>query len=98
MEGLQGHNRMEDPKCHKRTHSPPLGETGPGATLAKMEQRDFYRILRSKRKMPERRTTDHNVEAIQDAPRETSNKRPTAGVVWLAMKHKDLKGETRDFL
>ena len=66
--------------------------------MAKMEQHDFYQILRSERKMPERRTTDRNVVTIQDAPQETFNKRPMTERVWLATKHKDLGGETRDFL
>ena len=64
------------PQSQKTNTYPPLMQINLGATLAKMEQYDFYRILRDK-EMPQRRTTDQNVEAIQDALQETSNKRPT---------------------
>jgi ribonuclease HI len=77
---------------------PAQDDTNPGATLAKMEQRDFYRILRDRRKIPRRTTADQTVENIQDALQETQNKRPTTERVWLATKHKDLTRKTRDFL
>lgn len=78
--------------------APPLGGMDPGTTPEKIEQRDFYRILRDKRKMPQKCTTDKNVAAIQDALQETSNKRPTTERVWLATKHKGLTRKRRDFI
>ena len=80
------------PNAIERTHR------DPGATLERMEQHDFYRTLRDKRKMPQRRTADQNVETIQEPPQETSNKRSKTERFWLATKHKDLKRKTRDLL
>ena len=70
----------------------------PGATLAKMEQHNFYRILRDKRRLPRRRHTETNIGIIQDDIQETFNTWPTPERVWLAMKHRDLTRKTRDFL
>ena len=66
----------------------PPGETSPGATLAKLEQRNFYWILRDKRKLPPRHTSDLNVEMVQEALQETYGAKPTTERVWLATKHK----------
>ena len=89
--------RLPDVPPDENPPTPP-GETNPGATLAKMEQRDFYCILRDKRKTPRRRTSELNVEMVQDALQETYNTKPTTERVWLATKHRDLTRKTRDFL
>ena len=78
--------------------APPPGKQSPGASLAKLEQRDFYRILRDKRKLPPRRTSDLNVEMVQEALQETYSVKPTIERVWLATKHRDLARKVRDFL
>ena len=89
--------RLPDTPTNASPIQPP-GETNPGATLAKLEQRDFYRILRDKRRKPPRRTSDWNVEMVQDALQETYGTKPTTERVWLATKQKDLTRKTRDFL
>ena len=76
---------------------PPMGQTS-GATLANLGQRDFYKILRDKRKMPTRTGTDRNVKTIQESAKETFGVRPTQEKVWMSTKHRDLTRKTRDFL
>ena len=77
------------PPENEETMAPP-GAANPGATLAKMEQRDFYRILRDRRGMPRRRRTEVNIEITQEDVQESFNTRPTPERVWLATKHRDL--------
>ena len=78
--------RLPQPPDNDSLVAPP-GEMSPGATLVKLDQRDFYRILRDKRKMPPRRSTTRNVEEVQDAIQEAFNTKPTRERVWLVTNH-----------
>ena len=69
-----------------------------GAILAHLEQRDLYRTLCDKRKMPTRMGSNKNVANIQECTKEIFGVRPTAVKVWTITKHKDLTRKTCDFL
>ena len=69
-----------------------------GAILAHLEQRDLYRMLHNKRKMPTRTGSNKNVANIQECTKEIFRVRPTAVKVWTVTKHKDLTRKTWDFL
>ena len=76
----------------------PPGRAKSGAVLASLEQRDFYRIIRERRKTPVRAHSDRNVAGIQEGTKEMFGIRPTPEKVWLSTRHKDLTRKTRDFL
>ena len=73
-------------------------ETAQGMVLAKLEQRDFYRILRDRRKIPQRKTTAGNIRTIQEDIRTAFGVRPTEDKIWMTTKHKDLTRKTRDYI
>ena len=77
---------------------PPDNPTPEGAAIARLEQRDFYKIIRDKKQIPRRSRTEKNVESIQLCTKQTFNTSPTAETIWKATKHKDLTRKTRDFL
>ena len=76
---------------------PPI-RTSSGAQLTKLEQKDFYKIIRDRRVIPARRRTDRNIGAIQARTKETLGVSPTKERVWTAIRHKDFTRKTRDFL
>lgn len=78
--------------------SHPPDQLAAGAKLSKLEQRDFYRILSGKRRIPQRKRTDRIIGTVQACAQDTFNKSPTVGNVWTATRHKDLTRKTRDFL
>ena len=69
-----------------------------GASIAKLEQRDFYKIIRDKRHIPVRTRTERNIGIIQACAKDTFDFAPTPEAVWKATKHKDLSRKTRDFI
>ena len=76
----------------------PPGQLNLGASIAKLEQRDFYQILNEKKQIPTRKGAERNVGIIQACAQETFEKSPTTEDIWLAMRHKDFTKETQDFL
>ena len=78
--------------------APPPGKKKTGAALASLSQKDFYKIIRDRRKVPTRKHAGNNVANIQEGAKETFGVKPTRERVWLATKHKDLTRKTHDFL
>ena len=78
--------------------SHPHNQLSKGAKLSAMEQKDFYRVLSSKRKIPPRSGAERNVGTIQACIQDTFGMSPTSEKVWEATRHKDLTRKTRDFL
>ena len=78
--------------------SHPPNQLAAGAKIAKLEQRDFYKILNRKRKIPQRKRTERLVGTVQACAQDTFAKAPTVGNVWTATRHKDFTRKTRDFL
>jgi len=78
--------------------APAKNLTAQGASLAKLEQRDFYRIIRDKNHIPERSRTERAVGRIQACTESTFGQSPTAEAIWSATRHRDLTRKTRDFL
>ena len=76
----------------------PPDQTGSGAQLAKLEQRDFYKIIRDKRKIPQRNRTERNINTIQTHAQDTFRTSPTVDKIWATTKHKDFTRKTRDFI
>ena len=76
----------------------PLHLTATGAKLASLEQKDFYRIISDKRRIPTRSRADRIVGRIQACAEDTYGSPPKTRSVWLATKHKNLTRKTRDFL
>ena len=66
--------------------------------LSKLEQRDFYKIILERKRLPVRKRSDRNVEVIQACAQETFNIFPTTEAIWMASKHKDFTRKTRDFI
>ena len=69
-----------------------------GARLTDLEQRDFYRILRDRRKIPTRKTAERNVAMIQEQTNDSFGFTPTTNKVWQTTGHRDFTRKTRDFL
>ena len=76
----------------------PLHLTATSAKLASLEQKDLYRIISSKRRIPTRSRADKIVSRIQACAESTFGSPPKMESVWLATKHKNLTRKTRDFL
>ena len=76
----------------------PNKETPTGAVLSKLEQRDFYRIINGKEKIPIRTRTTDNLELIRTGTQTAFGSSPSKDAIWLATKHKDLSRKVRDFL
>ena len=72
--------------------------TAQGANLAKLEQKDFYRIIRDKNRIPARTRTERMVGRIQACAEDMFGQPPGAEAVWSATKHRDFTRKTRDFL
>ena len=68
----------------------------PEAQLAKLEQQDFYRILRDRRKQQPRPGSERNMWTVCESIKSTFNNSPMVGRI--ATKHKDFTRKTRDFL
>ena len=77
---------------------PPPGLTAQGAKISKMEQRDFYQIIRDKRRIPTRSRTNRTIGRIQACAEVTLSLHPKEEAVWEATRHKDFTKKTRDFL
>jgi ribonuclease HI len=69
-----------------------------GASISQLEQRDFYKIINEKEKIPIRSRTNCNLEDIKICSQDTFNVTPTTGKIWLATKHKDFSRRVRDFM
>ena len=76
----------------------PLGKMTSGPQLASLEQRDFYRIIRDRRRLPARIGAERNITEIQNETKNEVGTRPTKEKVWLATKHTDFTHKTRDFI
>ena len=76
----------------------PQDQPSAGASIARLAQRDFYRIINDKTRIPTRSRTERNLEAIKSRAKETFGIAPTSESIWMATKHKDLSRKTRDFL
>ena len=87
-----------DPNTIKESPSHPLDQSGSGAILAKLGQKDLYQIIRDKKKIPARTRTNRNIERIQSSNKSTFNTEPTREKIWEATKHQDLTRKTRNFL
>ena len=78
--------------------NPPYNQLTSGAKLSSLEQRDFYQVLREKRRIPPRSGAERNVGTIKACAQDTFGSNPTTEKVWEATRHKDLTRKTRDFL
>jgi len=76
----------------------PPNLTATGAKLASLEQRDFYKIISNKRRIPTRSRANRIIGRIQACAKATFGSTPKTKDIWLATKHKDLTRKTRDFL
>jgi ribonuclease HI len=76
----------------------PQNLTARGAKLTKLEQKDFYKIIRDKRRIPTRTRTDRLVGRVQACTENTFDIQPTEEAIWTATKHKDFTRKTRDYL
>jgi ribonuclease HI/exonuclease III len=76
----------------------PPGLTARGAKLSELEQRDFYKIISGRRKIPPRTRTTRIVGRIQACTESTFGTSPKEEAIWIATRHKDLTRKTRDFL
>ena len=92
----EGAKKPLTPGPHTLLSPPDL--TATGATLSTLEQKDFYRIISDKRRIPPRLRADRLVERIQASAETTFGAPPKTKNIWLATKHKDFTRKTRDFL
>ena len=76
----------------------PPNLTTNGATLAHLEQKDLYRILISKNKIPKRSKTEQNIKEIKTCAQDTFKNLPSTEAIWLATKNQALTKKMRDFI
>jgi ribonuclease HI len=76
----------------------PQNLTTSGVRISDLEQKDFYRIINEKEKIPQRTWTNRNLELIKASAQETYGSNPTPEKIWLATKQRDLTRRARDFL
>lgn len=69
-----------------------------GTTLVSLKQKDFYKIIWDKKRIPIRMKADGNIGRIQACVKETLKIEPTPEKVWMTTKHKDFMKKVRDFL
>ena len=74
------------------THPP--NQTTAGARLTEMEQKDFYKILCRRCKIPLRQKAIRNVGIIQACTVELFNYHPMVENVWKVTRHKDFTRKT----
>ena len=77
---------------------PPPNASSDGPSLAKLEQKDLYRIIVNKNPTPIRMKSNKIIDEIKTCTQESFEHRPTTGAIWQATRHKDLTKKTRDFL
>ena len=103
--GIEG-NEEADKLAKEGTTKPPLenidlahppNQTTAGARLTEMEQKDFYKILCRRHKIPLRQKAIRNVGIIQACAVESFNYHPMVENVWKVTRHKDFTRKTRDF-
>ena len=66
---------------------PAQGLTAQGVSLAKMEQKDFYKIIRDKNRILERSRTERAVNRIKTCADSTFGQTPKTEAVWSATRH-----------
>ena len=89
---------MKQPRKEKVDPTHPPNQTTAGARLAKMEQKDFYKILNSKHRIPARKKAIRNIGIIQAYAKESFDHSLTTENVWKVTRHKDFTRKTHDFL
>ena len=95
---LAGEGALKPPQMEPDALKHPQNQLARGAKLCKLEQRDFYKVLRDRKRIPTRKRTERNVGIVQACAQATFDTNPTTERVWLATRHKDLTRKTRDFL
>ena len=77
---------------------PALNLTAQGVSLAEMEQKDFYKIIRDRNCIPERSRTERAMRKIKTCVENTFSQTPKTEAVWSVTRHHDFMRKTRDFL
>ena len=95
---LAGEGAKKTLTIHANALQAPPDLTAQGATLANMEQRDLYKTISERRKIPIRSRAERLIGRIQACAEATFDSPPKAKAIWLATKHKDFTRKTRDFL
>ena len=76
----------------------PQNLTTSGATISKLEQKDFYKTINAMDKIPVRSKTTRTIELIKSRTQDTHRFSPTPEKIWLATKHRDFSRRVKDFL
>ena len=76
----------------------PPNQVGCGATLSKLEQKDFYRIILERKQIPKQTKAERNIGMIQACTQDMFESSPSTESVWTTSKHKDFTRKTRDFM
>ena len=95
---LAGEGAEKPPPEEPNALEHPQNQLTRGAKLCKMEQKDFYKVLRDKKRIPTRKRAERNIGIVQACAQATFDTYPTTEQVWLATRHRDLTRKTRDFL
>ena len=77
---------------------PALNLTAQGVSLAEMEQKDFYKIIRDRNRILERSRTEMAVRKIKTCAENIFGQTPKTEAVWSATRHRDFTRKMRDFL
>jgi hypothetical protein len=97
--GARGYREIEnnsvrvDGSWNDKIMSPALG-----ASLANLEQRDFYRIIADTDRTPIRTRTDRNIDLVKQETQNLFGRRPKTETIWSASRHRDFTRKTRDFV
>ena len=76
----------------------PPDYTPTGAALAKLEQKDLYKIITDMKRIPVRSRTERIIAEVKTCSQDQFGRLPTSEAIWTATKHKDFTRKTRDFI